>query len=103
MRCHQLRMHGAEPDFYGQDKVVAWMEKGVDWFGFDPNMAPQPAEPRLFKSRLPYGAVPAGGKMIYCFRDLKDVVVSAYHFANTMAQYCVGESVCQYLLKDWFK
>ena len=81
--CHQLRMRGAEPDFDDQDKVVVWMEKGVEWFGLDPNTTPQAAEPRLFKSHLPYGDIPAGGKMIYCFRDLKDVVVSAYHFMNT--------------------
>ena len=82
--CHQLRMRGAEPDFDDQDKLVVWMEKGVDWYGLDPNTTPQPAEPRLFKSHLPYGDIPAGGKMIYCFRDLKDVVVSFYHFQNTM-------------------
>ena len=82
--CHQLRTNGAEPDFEDQDQVVIWMEKGVQWFGLDPNTTKQPAEPRLFKTHLPYPAIPAGGKMIYCFRDHKDVMVSAYHFMDTI-------------------
>ena len=96
-------MHETEPDFDDQDKVVVWMEKGVDWFGLDPNTAPQPAEPRLFKSHLPYGgAITAGGKMIYCFRDLKDVMVSAYHFVNTqlVLHGCMSQSA-NILLKFW--
>ena len=82
--CHQLRTNGAEPDFEDQEMVVIWMEKAVQWYGLDPNTTKQPAEPRLFKTHLPYPAIPAGGKMIYCFRDLKDVLVSMYHFLNTM-------------------
>ena len=82
--CHQLRKNGAEPDFDDQDKVVIWMEKAVQWFSLDPNTTEQPAEPRLFKTHLPYSAIPAGGKMIYCFRDLKDVIISFYHFMDTM-------------------
>ena len=82
--CHQLRTNGAEPDFEDQDMVVIWMDKAVQCYGLDPSTTKQPTEPRLFKTHLPYPAIPAGGKMIYCFRELKDVLVSHYHFLNTM-------------------
>ena len=110
--CHQLRTNGAEPDFEDQDMVVIWMDKAVQWYGLDPNTTKQPAEPRLFKTHLPYPAIPAGGKMIYCFRDLKDVLVSMYHFMNTMyvvrgrialpifAQYSVEHGIIVKWLED---
>ena len=78
---HQLRMKGAEPDFEEQEEILAWVERSM--YG-DPNTKPQPAEPRLFFSHLPYDRVPKGGKRIYCFRDQMDSLYSLYRFADTM-------------------
>ena len=44
--------------------------------------APQAAEPRAFKTHLPWSDVPKGGKYIYVMRDPRDALVSAYHFYN---------------------
>ena len=82
--CHQLRMQGAEPDFEEQEDVIAWIEKSQELFGVDPDAKPQPAEPRIFLSHLPYIRVPKGRKVIYCFRDQKDVLYSLFWFADGM-------------------
>ena len=82
--CHQIRMHGAEPDFEDQLEVFGWIEASEKVLGVDPAARPQPAKPRIFNTHLLYPSVPLGGRRIYCFRDQKDATISAYHFSNTL-------------------
>ena len=79
-------MKGAEPDFEDQNEIMAWVERS-QMFGEDPNTKPQPAEPRLFFSHLPYNRIPKGGKLIYCFRDQEDAMYSLYWFLDTMMSF----------------
>ena len=83
--CHQIRMKGREPDFEDQlDIMGGWIEASPEVTGGMYNMTQeQPADPRIFASHLQYSLVPEGGKRIYCFRDPKDVVISAYHFTDS--------------------
>lgn len=85
--CHQLRMQGAEPDFDDQFDVITWIENTKFFYNLDPDehAKKQPTGIRIFKSHLPYPAVPKGGKMIYCFRDQSDALYSAYKFVNSVA------------------
>ena len=76
--CHQIRMHGAEPDFDEQSEVFSWIEVTEKVLGVDPAVRPQPAKPRIFNTHLFYPSVPLGG---HCFRDQKDATISAYHFS----------------------
>lgn len=43
--------------------------------------------PRVFKSHLPFWAVPKGGKMIYVTRDGQDVANSFFHHMQTVKLY----------------
>ena len=81
--CHQIRMKGQEPDFGDQFDVVGWIEASERVFGVDMLTKPQAAKPRVFLTHLPYSLVPVGGKCVYCFRNQKDVVVSAYYFLDS--------------------
>jgi hypothetical protein len=74
---HTLRTRG-DIDFDDISRVVPWIET-AEVLGLD-LAASQRAEPRGFKSHLPYEAVPKGGKYVISFRDPKDVVVSLYRF-----------------------
>ena len=84
--CHQLRMQGTEPDFDEQNDVITWIEQSKHLFDQDPDehAKKQPTGIRIFKSHLPYPAVPKGGKMIYCFRDRGDALYSAYKFTDSV-------------------
>ena len=77
-------MKGAEPNFEEQEEIMAWVERSQSVNGEDPNTKPQPAEPRLFFSHLPYNRIPKGGKLIHCFRDQEDAMYSLYRFLDTM-------------------
>lgn len=74
---HTLRTRG-DFDFDDISRVVPWLETAVI-AGVDLE-APQRAEPRGFKSHLPYGAIPKGARYIVAFRDPKDAVVSMHRF-----------------------
>ena len=82
--CHQLRMGGTEPTFLEQKDVVPMLEGSKMLFDVDPSEMIQPADPRLFCTHLPYSKVPKGGKMIVCFRDPKDALISLYHYWDSM-------------------
>ena len=82
--CHQIRMKGQEPDFEDQFDVVGWIEASERAFGVDMSTKPQAAKPRVFLTHLPYAQIPAGGKRVYCFRNQKDMVVSAYYFLDSV-------------------
>ena len=74
---HTLRTRG-DMDFDDISRVVPWIETaGI--LGLD-REAPQRAEPRGFKSHLPYNALPKGAKAIVAFRDPRDALVSMYRF-----------------------
>ena len=74
---HSLRTRG-DLDFDDISRVVPWLETSTD-LGLDLD-APQRAEPRAFKSHLPWGAVPKGGRYIVSLRDPRDAAVSMYRF-----------------------
>jgi hypothetical protein len=74
---HTLRTRG-DFDFDDISRVVPWIETAAI-LGLDLE-APQRAEPRGFKSHLPYSMVPKGARYIVSFRDPKDAVVSMFRF-----------------------
>jgi hypothetical protein len=74
---HGLRTRGSM-DFDEITAVVPWVELALD-MGID-LAAPQPAEPRAFKSHLLWEEIPKGGRYICVIRDPKDVCVSTYYF-----------------------
>ena len=81
--CHQIRMYGAEPDFECQSNVITWIELAERAYNTDPATMPQPARPRILATHLLYPLVPKGGKIIYCFREPKDALVSAHYYLNS--------------------
>ncbi len=76
---HGLRTRG-DIDFDDISRVVPWIETAYD-LGIDLD-APQRAEPRGFKSHLPYDLIPKGARYVVSIRDPKDVLVSAFRFAE---------------------
>jgi len=74
---HTLRTRG-DMDFDDISRVVPWIETAAVC-GLDIE-APQRAEPRGFKSHLPYFMLPKGAKSVVSFRDPKDAMVSMYRF-----------------------
>lgn len=74
---HGLRT-GGSMDFDEITAVSPWLELALD-MGLDP-AAPQPADPRMFKSHLMWDEVPKGGRYICVLRDPRDVLVSTYRF-----------------------
>ena len=82
--CHQIRMKGQEPDFEDQLDVMGMIEMSEKVLGVAPGTRPQPTNPRIFGTHLPYPLVPNGGKRIFSFRSQKDAMVSAYHFFGSV-------------------
>ena len=76
-------MQGKEPTFEEQAEVITWIEGTKKILDIDPAAKPQPAKPCSFLTHLPYPLVPSGGRRIFCFRDQKDVVISAYRFLDS--------------------
>lgn len=74
---HTLRT-GGDMDFEDISAVVPWIETAVA-LGIDLN-APQRAEPRGFKSHLPYDAIPKGARAVVALRDPRDALVSMFRF-----------------------
>jgi hypothetical protein len=77
--AHQLRTRG-DMEFDDITLVAPWIEM-APILGTNAE-APQVAVPRLFKTHLPWGKMPKGGKYIYIMRDPGDALVSFYHFLN---------------------
>ena len=71
------------PDFDDQLTVIAWIEGTKCLDGIEPQDKPQPAKPHIFLSHFPYTLVPLGGRRLYCFRDQKDALFSAYFFIDS--------------------
>ena len=61
-------------------RVVPWLEM-AQFFEMD-LYAPQPGEFHTFKSHLTWDEIPKGGRYIVSFRNLKDALVSHYHFLD---------------------
>lgn len=74
---HGLRT-GGDMDFDEITEVVPWLELAHD-LGLDLN-APQPAEPRAFKTHFDWNSTPRGGRYIFVVRDPVDSLVSFFHF-----------------------
>lgn len=74
---HGLRTRG-DMEFDDISRVVPWLETSTD-LGIDLD-AEQKAEPRAFKSHLPYMAVPKGCRYIVPVRNPRDALVSLYRF-----------------------
>ncbi|XP_004614069.2 amine sulfotransferase-like [Sorex araneus] len=58
--------------------------------------------PRLFSSHLPYYLVPNGlknkkAKIVYVYRNPKDVMTSFFHFSNLVVKLEVAESIQSYM------
>ncbi|HZC15475.1 MAG TPA: sulfotransferase domain-containing protein [Caulobacteraceae bacterium] len=74
---HTLRTAG-DMDFDDISRVTPWIETAAI-VGIDLE-APQRAEPRGFKSHLPFDMLPRGAKGVVSLRDPKDALVSMYRF-----------------------
>ena len=74
---HSLRT-GGDLDFDDISRVVPWIETAAD-LGLDLD-AEQRAEPRAFKSHLPWTLVPKGGRYLVAVRDPRDALVSGHRF-----------------------
>lgn len=82
--AHQLRLRGQEIDFEDQMDVMPWVEGGpACLLNQDINME-QVGEPRVYKSHLTWKRLEKdpfpSSKIIYCFRDIKDALFSAWRF-----------------------
>lgn len=76
---HGLRT-GGDMDFDEITQVVPWLETALD-LGLDID-GPQRAQPRAYKSHLPWPMIPKGGRYLVAVRDPGDVLVSQFHFWN---------------------
>lgn len=74
---HTLRT-GGDMDFDDISRVVPWIET-ARVLGIDLE-APQRAEPRGFKSHLPYDRMPKGARYVVSLRDPNDALASLYRF-----------------------
>lgn len=74
---HQLRT-GGDMDFDDISRVVPWLETAY-LLDIDLN-APQRAEPRGFKSHLPFNAIPKGARYINSVRHPADAAYSMFKF-----------------------
>jgi hypothetical protein len=74
---HTLRTRG-DMDFDDISRVVPWIEASPA-LGLDLD-AEQKANPRAFKSHLPYEPMPKGGKYINCVRNPGDALYSMFKF-----------------------
>jgi hypothetical protein len=77
---HTLRTKG-DMDFDDISRVVPWIETSRA-VGLDLE-TPQKAEPRGFKSHLPYDFLPKGARYVVSLRDPKDALVFWYRFMES--------------------
>ena len=74
---HGLRTRGSM-DFVEISEVIPWIEAAAD-LGQDLT-APQVAQPRAFKSHLPFDRIPSGARYICVVRDPMRALISMYKF-----------------------
>ena len=114
---HTLRT-GGDMDFDDISRVVPWIET-ARILGLDLE-APQRAQPRGFKSHLPYDRMPKGARYVVSLRDPGDALTSMYRFmegwllepgAVPIAEFCwnwlkrdaEGGGYCRHLVSWWEK
>src|SRR5262245_61763800 len=99
MMLHQLRSDGGM-DFPHINTVCPWIEleilkdaaAGLEAF----------ASPRCFKTHLLHRQLPRTGRYIYIVRDVRDVVVSAFHNARRLGKNASLESfTAEFLERGW--
>ena len=76
---HTLRT-GGDMDFDDISRVVPWIET-ARVLGLDLE-AKQRADPRGFKSHLPFDLIPKGARYVVSLRDPKDALVSLFRFVE---------------------
>lgn len=84
MMLYQMTTDGSM-DFPHIDSVSPWFENFLH-FGLEKFVEESPS-PRIFKSHLRYRYMPRGVRSIYIARDLRDVVVSAFHHDRLVGGY----------------
>ena len=100
----------AEPECAHISEQVPWFERSLALNMRRASSFHGMTSPRIFKSHLPHGWLPAGARYIYALRDGRDVAVSYYHLYCThlgytgdfdafFARFMRGD--LQY--KSWFK
>ena len=100
--CHQIRMQGAQPVFKEQMDVVCFLELSTQLYNIEPQDSVQPAEPRIYRSHLPYDLLPKGGKLIHVFRNQKDALYSLYRMLDTDAA-LKGRVTAAIFVQDYIK
>ncbi len=105
---HTLRTGGDE-DFDDISRVVPWIETAHD-LGIDLD-APQKAQPRAFKSHLPWGPIPKGARYLVSVRDPRDALVSFYRFMEgwlfepgtiSMEAFAAGKFCRRGMMRDYW-
>jgi len=87
--AHQLRMKGVEHDYDDQMDVMPWLEGGAASVLEQDIDMEQVAHPRVFKSHLEWTTLSKApfdsSKLVYCFRDIKDQLISIWKFLPPIA------------------
>ncbi|CAE7739672.1 SULT4A1, partial [Symbiodinium sp. CCMP2592] len=86
---HQLRRGGVwlDDEFEDQTDIIPQLEGGpASLLPQNDINKDQVASPRLFKSHLRFRSCPEDVKRIYCFRDIKDVLVSDWAFTASILE-----------------
>jgi hypothetical protein len=83
MMLHQLKSDGGM-DFPHINSVCPWIE--LDLFKGNAAGLEALSSPRCFKTHLLHRQLPGTGRYIYVVRDVRDVVVSAFHNARGLGK-----------------
>ncbi len=75
-----LLSHDGQPDPEHLTKVSPWFERSLAIGELTASDLERFPSPRVFKSHLPREWLPDGARYIYVERDVKDVLVSYFHF-----------------------
>ncbi|CAE7710290.1 unnamed protein product [Symbiodinium microadriaticum] len=83
--CFDSKCHGCGGEQCGPASLLPQNDINKD----------QVASPRLFKSHLRFKSCPEDVKRIYCFRDIKDVLVSDWTFTASILESDVPLDTCR--------
>ncbi len=97
---HGIRT-GGSMDFEDIGETVPWFE-AAHYMDLDIN-GPQSAEPRAFKTHVPWDHAPRGSRYIVVFRNPKDALLSFYHFLHGWLFVPDTISVEDFAFKMYFK
>jgi len=75
-----LLAHGAQPDPDHLTQVSPWFERSLAIGELTSATLDAFPSPRVFKSHLPRQWLPDGARYLYVERDVRDVLLSYYHF-----------------------